>query len=168
VTIVNALGDRNLFGALPAFRDLETWSAWRAFLASVYGLPMTEAELATFRAHTARPAPRPGGYSEAVAIVGRQSGKTRLAAAIATFEAISAEREPGSELFAVLVAQDQRAAQDELPVRIGAVRGVGHTEALDRVTDGGHAGATDGRDARGVPLPAGVGARAPCPRRGGR
>jgi hypothetical protein len=45
-----------------------------------------------------------------VAIVGRQSGKTRLAAAIATFEAISAEREPGSDLFAVLVAQDQRAA----------------------------------------------------------
>jgi hypothetical protein len=28
----------------------------------------------------------------------------------ATFEAISAEREPGSDLFAVLVAQDQRAA----------------------------------------------------------
>jgi hypothetical protein len=42
--------------------------------------------------------------------VGRQSGKTRIAAAIATFEAISAEREPGSDLFAVLVAQDQRAA----------------------------------------------------------
>ncbi|MET0153577.1 MAG: hypothetical protein ABW298_13330 [Candidatus Binatia bacterium] len=45
-----------------------------------------------------------------MAIVGRQSGKTRLAAAIATFEAISAEREPASDLFAVLVAQDQRAA----------------------------------------------------------
>jgi hypothetical protein len=92
MTILEALADRNLFGSLPAFRDLETWTAWRAFLASVYGLP------------------RPGGYSEAVAIVGRQSGKTRLAAAIATFEAISAEREPGSDLFAVLVAQDQRAA----------------------------------------------------------
>jgi hypothetical protein len=110
MTILEALADRNLFGNLSAFRDLETWSAWRAFLASVYGLPMTEAELATFRAHTARAAPRPGGYSEAVAIVGRQSGKTRLAAAIATFEAISAEREPGSDLFAILVAQDQRAA----------------------------------------------------------
>ena len=71
---------------------------------------MSEAELATFRGHTARSAPRPGGYTETVAIVGRQSGKTRLAAAIATFEAISAEREPGSDLFAVLVAQDQRAA----------------------------------------------------------
>jgi hypothetical protein len=41
VTILEALADRNLFGNLPAFRDLETWSAWRAFLASVYALPMT-------------------------------------------------------------------------------------------------------------------------------
>jgi phage terminase large subunit-like protein len=43
-------------------------------------------------------------------VVARQSGKTRIAAAIATFEAISAEREPGSDLFAILVAQDQPAA----------------------------------------------------------
>jgi hypothetical protein len=50
MTILEAIADPNLFGALPAFRDLETWGAWRAFLAAVYALPMTEAELATFRA----------------------------------------------------------------------------------------------------------------------
>jgi hypothetical protein len=79
MAILQSLRDRHLFGTLPAFRDLGTWSAWRSFLAAVYGLPMSEAELATFRGHTARSAPRPGGYSEAVAIVGTQSGKTRLA-----------------------------------------------------------------------------------------
>lgn len=61
---------------------------WRAFLAAVYG-----PALGTFRAHTGRAAPRPGGYSEAVAIVGRQSGKTRVSAMLAAFEAITAPPE---------------------------------------------------------------------------
>jgi hypothetical protein len=39
VTILDALRDRRLFGALSAFRDLASWNAWRAFLAAVYGLP---------------------------------------------------------------------------------------------------------------------------------
>jgi hypothetical protein len=109
VTILDTLCDPNLLGALPAFRDLETWSAWEAFLGAVYGLPMSDVMLATFRAHTGRAAPREGGYNEAVAIVGRQSGKSEIAAALAVFEAISAPREPGrGERYAILVAQDQR------------------------------------------------------------
>jgi hypothetical protein len=109
VTILEALRDAHLLGALPAFRDLVTWAAWKSFLAAVYGLPMTEPELATFRQHTGRAAPREGGYAEAVAIVGRQSGKSEIAAALAVFEAINAPREPGrSERYALLVAQDQR------------------------------------------------------------
>jgi phage terminase large subunit-like protein len=111
VNALEALRDPQLFGALPAFRDLSTWFAWEAFLAAVYGLPMSEAMLATFRAHTGRTAPRESGYAEAVAIVGRQSGKSEIAAALAVFEAISAPREPGrGETYAVLVAQDARAA----------------------------------------------------------
>jgi Terminase large subunit, T4likevirus-type, N-terminal len=110
VTILEALADRNLFGALPAFRDLETWGAWEASLAAVYGLPMTEAQLETFRAHTGRSAPRTGGYSEAVCIVGRQSGKSQVAAMIATFEAIRATRAEGRGTYAVLVCQDARSA----------------------------------------------------------
>ena len=54
----------------------------------------------------------PGGYSEAVAIVGRQSGKSRLAATLAAFEAALASRERG--VYALLVAQDLRAAQRTL------------------------------------------------------
>jgi phage terminase large subunit-like protein len=52
----------------------------------------------------------PGGYRETVAIVGRQSGKTRVAAMVAVFEAITATEEAGAELSALLVAQDHRAA----------------------------------------------------------
>jgi hypothetical protein len=32
-TILDALADAHLLGALPAFRNLKTWSAWQAFLA---------------------------------------------------------------------------------------------------------------------------------------
>jgi hypothetical protein len=68
-------------------------------------------ELETFRAHTGRMTPRAGGYSEAVAIVGRQAGKSEISAALAVFEAISAPKQPGrSETYALLVAQDARAA----------------------------------------------------------
>jgi hypothetical protein len=133
LTILEAIADPNLFGALPAFRDLSTWSAWQAFLAALYGLPMSEAQLATFRIHTGRSAPREGGHTEAVAVVGRQSGKSQVAAMIATFEAIRATRTEGRGTWAVLVAQDQRSALRalfgyvcepfELPMLAGAVVG---------------------------------------------
>jgi hypothetical protein len=51
--------------------------------------------LETFRAHTGRAAPLPGGYSEAVAIVDRQSGKSRIAGTLAAYEAALAGRERG-------------------------------------------------------------------------
>ena len=34
VTIIDALHDKQLFGALPAFEDLSSWSAWLVFLPS--------------------------------------------------------------------------------------------------------------------------------------
>src|SRR5262249_24301708 len=89
-----------------------SWSAWEVFLAAVYGLPMSEAQRATFQAHTGRAAPNPAGYSEAVAIVGRQSGKSQVAAVLAAFEAALAGRQRG--VYALLVAQDLRAAQRTL------------------------------------------------------
>jgi hypothetical protein len=113
LTIGEALRDRNLLGALPAFRRLETWAPWLTFLDAVYGQPLDAAAEARFGRHTGRSryAPPPGGWREAVVITGRQSGKTRIAAALAVFEAITAAREPDrTELYALMVAQDHRAA----------------------------------------------------------
>jgi hypothetical protein len=132
LTFVDGLGDERLFGALPAFAKLDTWRPWVAFFRAVDGLPMTAAEIETFRRHTQRSAPAPGGYREAVAIVGRQSGKSRIAATLAAFEAALAGRERG--LYALLVAQDLRGAQrtlfgyatepfDEVPTLRGLVDG---------------------------------------------
>ena len=69
VTVLEALKDPHLFGGLPAFRDLTTWSAWIVFLKATYGLALTRHERKLFEQHTgratyARPA---GGFPEAVA-----------------------------------------------------------------------------------------------------
>ena len=113
MTIVEALQDRRLFGALPAFQDLSSWAAWVVFLKATYGLPLSVSEQAVFCQHTGRTTyqPPPGGWAEVACIVGRQSGKSRVAALIAGFEAVRATRErDGTETHALLVAQDQRAA----------------------------------------------------------
>lgn len=44
VTVLEALKDPHLFGGLPAFRDLTTWSAWIVFLKATYGLALTRHE----------------------------------------------------------------------------------------------------------------------------
>ena len=113
MTIIEALRDRRLFGGLAAFKKLGTWAAWLVFLKATYGLPLSQSERAAFCRHTGRSAYQPpkGGWAEVACIVGRQSGKSRVAALIAGFEAVSAPRErDGTETHALLVAQDQRAA----------------------------------------------------------
>lgn len=112
VTILDALRDPRLLGASPAFVDPEPWAAWRAFLGALYGRPLDHEAERAFRRATALPkyAPPAGGWREAAAIVGRQAGKTRAAAALVTYEAALAEPSQDGELYALLLAQDHRAA----------------------------------------------------------
>ena len=122
ITIVEALSDHQLLGGMPAFADLSSWRRWLVFLSAVYGLPLSALRdvglsetdaLRIFCEHTGRSryAPPPGGFAENVAIVGRQSGKTRIAGTTASFAAMTAPAEPdGTETYAALVAQDQRAS----------------------------------------------------------
>lgn len=106
MTVEQALRDPRLLGALPAFRDLSSYAAWLTFIRAVEGLPMDEADLERFRLHTGRHEPRPGGYPEAVAIVGVQAGKTRIAAAFVDVAALTGE----SGTHALLLGQDHRGA----------------------------------------------------------
>ena len=113
LTIIDALRDPRLFGALPAFRDLSTWGAWLVFLKACYGLNLDTSETAVFCRHTGRSTydPPAGGYREAVAITGRQSGKSRIVGLAQAFEAITARPEAdGTELYSLSIAQDQRAS----------------------------------------------------------
>ena len=106
VTVVQALRDPNLFGGLPAFQDLTTWASWIVFMKACYGLPLTRHERKVFEQHTGRStyAPPAGGYPEAVAIVGVQSGKSKIAVVFADHAALIGE----SGTHAVLIGQDHR------------------------------------------------------------
>src|SRR5262249_56796220 len=67
--------------------------------------------------HAGRPAydARAGGWPEVVMIVGRQSGKSRIASTIAAYEAAISTPEPdGMTTHALLIAQDHRASMATL------------------------------------------------------
>lgn len=113
MNILAALRSRRLFGALPVFRQRKTWSAWETFLAASYGLELDADGQERFCRHTGRSTYNPpaGGFPRVVLITGRQSGKSRIAAMIADFEGILSAQEPDrTELYALLIAQDQRAS----------------------------------------------------------
>ena len=92
----------DLFHAAPR----ASWRPWRAFVAAVYGEPLDDDALELFRRHTGRSEPRAGGYPEAVAVVGVQSGKTCVAASLAVHAALTGQR----GTHALCIAQDQRGA----------------------------------------------------------
>jgi hypothetical protein len=98
----------------PLFPKPETWVSWHVFEKALYGLPINEQEMDVFRFCTGLDQPRPGGYSEAWAICGRRSGKSRTAATVALFEAIlggwETRRAPGEEVWVQILACDKSQA----------------------------------------------------------
>jgi hypothetical protein len=86
LTIIEAMESKKAFR--PLFDDLSTWQHWEVFLKSLYSLPMDEEERKFFKECTQRDVPNQKGYREAYCIAGRRAGKSRMAALIASFEAI--------------------------------------------------------------------------------
>jgi hypothetical protein len=62
-----------------------TWASWRAWLCGVFGLPMSEAEAATFRACTGRQTLPAAPCREVWTIAGRRAGKSRIAGFLVAF-----------------------------------------------------------------------------------
>ena len=113
MTILDTLDDPNLLGA--AFPDAESWRAWRAFLASVYGPPMTVDQAAIFRRHTGRQTPPAGPAREVWCIAGRRAGKSRIAALlavyVAAFKDYRAVLAPGEKATVAVIAADHQQAR---------------------------------------------------------
>jgi hypothetical protein len=82
-TILDAVDDPHLFGE--HFKDGSTWAAWRVFLAALFGLPMTKAQLAIYQKHTGRNKPPSEPLHEAWLICGRRAGKSFILALIAVY-----------------------------------------------------------------------------------
>lgn len=105
-----------------------SWAAWRAFLAALFGLPMSAAEAAIVRACTGRQRLPSTPARKAWLIAGRRSGKSRIAAAVAVFLACfrdySAILAPGERGVVMLIAADKRQAGVLMGYVIGLLDGV--------------------------------------------
>lgn len=81
--IDEALADRNLLGA--ALGDISTWRIWVIVLKAAFGRPLTADELTAFQNIAGNRKPPEQKVRELWAVVARRGGKSRMAAAIATF-----------------------------------------------------------------------------------
>ena len=132
VTILDAMGDPNLFG--PWFRDPATWRAWRAFLAALFGLPMDDAMAELYRQCTGRSEPPAAPQTEATLVVGRRGGKSFILALIAvylaTFRDWRPHLAPGERGTVMVIATDRRQARTIFRYVAALLRGVPMLAAL--------------------------------------
>ncbi len=73
MNILHACTDANLFA--PWFKKPEAWRSWFAFLAALFGLPLTDTQLKIFKHHTGRAVAPITQASEGWLICGRRAGK---------------------------------------------------------------------------------------------
>ena len=125
ISILDAVADANLFA--PSFGG-ESWARWRAFLAALFGLPLTEPDLAIYRHHTGRTAPPlDGAFREAALVCGRRAGKSAVLALIAVYLATFRNYEPylslGEQAVIAVIAADRKQARVILRYCVGLLRG---------------------------------------------
>src|ERR1035438_10452220 len=95
MNILQAMADPKLFAKtfqpkkslLTRKLGIDTWGRWRVFLSALFGLELTAEEFAIYQAHTGRMDVRAQQFREAYLIAGRRSGKSLIAALVATFMA---------------------------------------------------------------------------------
>jgi hypothetical protein len=110
-TIDQALADKRLLGG--ALGDLTSWQTWLCVLRAAFGLPLTDAERATFAKIAGDRSPPGKRVRELWAVVSRRSGKSRMAAALAVFLALFqrhklAKGETGHVLVLIATADQSR------------------------------------------------------------
>lgn len=125
MNILEALDSPQMFA--PHFRG-DTWQPWRAFLAALFALPMDDAALALYRAHTGRQDAPTAAFKEAALIIGRRGGKSRVLALIATFLATFRDYKPhlapGEVATIAVIAADRRQARSIFRFTLGLLRAV--------------------------------------------
>ena len=111
MNFLEAMHDPAVFG--PFFKG-DTWQAWQAFAAAVFGLPMDDAALEIFTRHTGRQITPIDPVEEAVLVCG-SGGKSRILATIATYAGTFRSYEeylaPGERATVSVLASDRRQAR---------------------------------------------------------
>ena len=85
MNIVKAIRSKKVFGALPMFRDLSTWTNWLICLKAIFGLPLSGDELEVYQKFTGRKSAPSEPFKEVFLIIGRRGGKSFISALIAVF-----------------------------------------------------------------------------------
>ncbi|TIT36185.1 MAG: hypothetical protein E5W65_10500 [Mesorhizobium sp.] len=113
MNILEACESKLLFA--PWFKNRATYEAWFAFLAALFGLPMSDEQLALYKHHTGRTEAPTEASSEAWLIVGRRGGKSFIMALIAVFLACFFDYRqylaPGEKATVLVIAADRRQAR---------------------------------------------------------
>lgn len=113
ISLLDATTDENLFA--PWFKQRDTWAAWFAFLAALFGQPMTDEQCAIYRQCTNRHAPPAGVASEGWLVIGRRGGKSFVLALIATYLAAFFDYRqhlaPGERGSVLVLAASQKQAR---------------------------------------------------------
>jgi hypothetical protein len=112
MNILQALDDPQVFA-----RHLRgnSWANWRVFLQALFGLPMSEQQLAIYQQFTSRTTPPTTPLHEAWLVVGRRGGKSFVLALIAVF--LAAFRDwrsflgPGEMGTIMIIAKDRQQAR---------------------------------------------------------
>jgi len=105
----------DIFDASPWFRTGSDWTPWRAFLAALYGLPMTKAETAIFRRCTGRTVAPTAKHREGWLVCGRRSRKTAISSLVGVYEGAYRDHSrylaPGERAIIPMVAKNKADAQ---------------------------------------------------------
>jgi hypothetical protein len=80
MSVIQAITDKDLFGRLPVFANLDTWRSWLTLLKATEGLPLDDEELATFQRCTGRSKPPTRPVRESYRVIGRRCGKSFMSA----------------------------------------------------------------------------------------
>jgi hypothetical protein len=92
-----------------------SWAAWCAFLAALFGLPMTQEQAEVYRRCTGRRTLPTEPFGEAALIIGRRGGKSRALSLIAVFLACFRDYSPflapGEVPTIAVIAADRRQAR---------------------------------------------------------
>ena len=127
-TILQAIDDRHLFGAAETFRKTESWVAWRVFLKTLFGLPLSKSDLDRYRKCTGRSRPPAAGFNEAWLVIGRRGGKSFTLALIAVYLAAFKDWRPylgpGEVGTVMVIAADRKQARTILRYAKGLLSAV--------------------------------------------
>jgi hypothetical protein len=125
MNILKALDDPKVFA--PSFRDPETWKSWRAYLAALFALEMTEEQSAIYRECTGREDPPADPVKESWLVVGRRGGKSFILAIIAIYLAVFRDWRPylgpGEIGTVMVIAQDRKQARGIMNFIKGILKG---------------------------------------------